>query len=105
MESLGFCVDSRRAKDGGLGHKSGLGVNGWAGQNRVSSSPGACLCPAHHVSCETSASTSASATGGARAASPLDGMFLERTCNPPCTGLSPPLKFLVAALTAQHGCR
>jgi hypothetical protein len=35
MESLGFCVDSRRAKDGGLGHKSGLGVNGLGGPNRV----------------------------------------------------------------------
>jgi len=33
MESLGFCVDSRRSKDGGLGHKSGLGVNGLGGPN------------------------------------------------------------------------
>jgi len=91
-------VDSRRAKDGGLGHKSGSGVNGLGWAKSRAALPGSCPCPVRRgVPCEATAS--ASATDGPHrddCGRDVPGRSLQYA-------VQDRPKFWLVAPTAQHG--
>ena len=82
MESLGFCVDSRGSKDGGLGHKSGSGVNGQGGANSPAPPQELIRVPPIAAACEASATPCASATDAPRTGIET---LLDRARDPRCT--------------------